>query len=158
MVLYRSEISCWWWKNQESWIWARTLKKCAPCFRGTRNFLFIFFFKVYHCSPTCYFNYFSKIPLLPENVWFWAIYHQIIWFFPWQLNNSRLYGFQQWVLLFCILGSFFIQYHSSSLILSLSTKAWRIFPQSALSLSERVSQNNDNKLFMSFNLKWFIFL
>jgi hypothetical protein len=29
-------------KTQESWIWARAPKKCAPCFRGTRNFLFIF--------------------------------------------------------------------------------------------------------------------
>jgi hypothetical protein len=28
-------------KTQESWIWARAPKKCAPCFRGTRNFLFI---------------------------------------------------------------------------------------------------------------------
>jgi hypothetical protein len=28
-------------KNKESWIWARAPKKCAPCFRGTRNFLFI---------------------------------------------------------------------------------------------------------------------
>jgi hypothetical protein len=30
-------------KTQESWILARAPKKCAPCFRGTRNFLFIYF-------------------------------------------------------------------------------------------------------------------
>jgi hypothetical protein len=29
-------------KTQESWIWTRAPKKCAPCFRGTQNFLFIF--------------------------------------------------------------------------------------------------------------------
>jgi hypothetical protein len=28
-------------KTQESWILACAPKKCAPCFRGTRNFLFI---------------------------------------------------------------------------------------------------------------------
>jgi hypothetical protein len=28
-------------KTQGSWIWARAPKKWAPCFRGTRNFLFI---------------------------------------------------------------------------------------------------------------------
>jgi hypothetical protein len=28
-------------KTQESWIWARAPKKCAPGFRGTWNFLFI---------------------------------------------------------------------------------------------------------------------
>jgi hypothetical protein len=31
-------------KTQESWIWARPPKKCALCFRVTRNFLFIFGF------------------------------------------------------------------------------------------------------------------
>jgi hypothetical protein len=56
MVLYRSEFSCWWWKNPRilNWIWARAPKKYAPCFRGTRNFLFILFeiFNlVYSSSP-----------------------------------------------------------------------------------------------------------
>jgi hypothetical protein len=47
-----SKYKAWWYsivrkfhaddeKTQESWIWARALKKCAPCFRSTRNFQFI---------------------------------------------------------------------------------------------------------------------
>jgi hypothetical protein len=48
-----SKYKAWWYsidlkfhaddeKTQGSWIWARAPKKCAPCFRGTRNFLFIY--------------------------------------------------------------------------------------------------------------------
>jgi hypothetical protein len=38
-------------KTQESWIWTRAFKKCAPCFRGNTEF------PIY-----CYFQFFETIP------------------------------------------------------------------------------------------------
>jgi hypothetical protein len=60
-------------KTQESWIWAHAPKKCAPCFRGTQNFLFNTFRQLCCSLGTpipC--NLFSRIWWIH---WIWFLVH-----------------------------------------------------------------------------------
>jgi hypothetical protein len=76
-------------KSQESWIWDSAPEKCAPCFRGTRNFLFIFnIFLIYERKlenwklqkkvyKTFLVNIFKTFVLNVDKIFFFKISKQI---------------------------------------------------------------------------------